>query len=92
MPVGNKSGVGFLTAGSYLVFKIMNSGFVPRVSCLIASNLSIIINSVALARVCFSSILPVSYNSPTLTSIHDYWKNHSFDYTDLCWQSNISAF
>ena len=22
--------------------------------------------------------------SPTLTSIHDYWKKHSFDYTDLC--------
>ena len=21
-----------------------------------------------------------------LTSIHDYWKNHSFDYMDLCWQ------
>ena len=20
-----------------------------------------------------------------LTSIHDYWKNHSFDYVDLCW-------
>ena len=20
---------------------------------------------------------------PTLTSIHDYWKNHSFDYTDF---------
>ena len=30
--------------------------------------------------------------SPTLTSIHDYWKNHSFDYMDLCWQSNVSAF
>ena len=29
---------------------------------------------------------------PTLTSIHDYWKNHSFDYLDLCWQSNVSAF
>ena len=29
---------------------------------------------------------------PTLTSIHDYWKNHSFDFTDLCWQSNVSAF
>ena len=28
--------------------------------------------------------------SPTLTSIHDYWKNHSFDWTDLCWQSNVS--
>ena len=22
--------------------------------------------------------------SPTLTSIHDYWKNHSLDQTDLC--------
>ena len=27
----------------------------------------------------------------TFTSIHDYWKNHSFDYTDLCWQSDVSA-
>ena len=30
--------------------------------------------------------------SPTLTSIHDYWKDHSFDKMDLCWQSNVSAF
>ena len=30
--------------------------------------------------------------SPTLTSIHDYWKNHSLDLMDLCWQSNVSAF
>ena len=22
---------------------------------------------------------------PTLTSIHDHWKNHSFDLIDLCW-------
>ena len=29
---------------------------------------------------------------PTLTSIHDYWKNHSFDYTDLCQQINVSSF
>ena len=29
---------------------------------------------------------------PTLTSIHDYWKKHSFDYMDLCQQSNVSAF
>ena len=25
----------------------------------------------------------------TLTSVHDYWKDHSFDYTDLCWQSDM---
>ena len=30
--------------------------------------------------------------SLTLKSIHDYWKNHSFGYTDLCRQSNVSAF
>ena len=31
-------------------------------------------------------------HSPTLTSIHDYWKNHSLDQTDLSRQSNVSAF
>ena len=29
---------------------------------------------------------------PTLTFIHDYWKNHSFDHMDFCWQSDVSAF
>ena len=38
----------------------------------------------------FKSIDSSPY-SPTLTSIHDYWKNHSIDQTDLCWQSNFSA-
>ena len=32
-----------------------------------------------------SSVLRLLYG-PTLMSIHDYWKNHSFDYVDLCWQ------
>ena len=31
-------------------------------------------------------------NHSALTSIHDYWKNHSFNYMDLCWQSEVSAF
>ena len=31
-------------------------------------------------------------HSPTLTSIHDHWKNHRLDGMDLCWQSNVSAF
>jgi len=38
-----------------------------------------------------SSVLSILY-SPTLTSIHDHWKNHSLDKTDFCWQSNVSAF
>ena len=29
---------------------------------------------------------------PTLTSIHDYWKSHSSDYTNLCRSTNVSAF
>ena len=37
-----------------------------------------------------SSVLNVLY-CPTLTSTHDYWKNHNFDYTDLHQQSNGSA-
>ena len=38
-----------------------------------------------------SSVLSLLY-SPTLTSIHDHWKNHSLDLTDLSQQSNVSAF
>ena len=30
--------------------------------------------------------------SPTLTSIPDHWKNHSFDHMDLCQQSDVSSF
>ena len=30
-----------------------------------------------------ASILAFSLYGPTLKSIHDYWKNHSFDYMDF---------
>ena len=29
-------------------------------------------------------------SSPTVTSIHDHWKNQSLNQMDLCWQSNVS--
>ena len=29
---------------------------------------------------------------PFLTFEHDYWKIYSFDYIDLCWQCDFSAF
>ena len=38
-----------------------------------------------------SSVLSLLHG-PSLTSTHDYQKNHSFDYTDLCQQSDISDF
>ena len=43
----------------------------------------------------FKSINSLAFSflySPTLTSIHDYWKNHIFDYTDLFWESNVFVF
>ena len=40
------------------------------------------INSLVLSLLC----------GPTLTSTHGYWKNHSFDYMDLCRQSDVAAF
>ena len=41
-----------------------------------------------------ASILRCSafFYGPTLTSIYNYWKNHSFYYMDLCQQSDVSAF
>ena len=38
-----------------------------------------------------SSVLSVVYG-PTLTSIHAYWENHSFDSPDLCQPSDVFAF
>ena len=38
-----------------------------------------------------SSQLSLLYH-PAFTSIIHYWKNHRFDYTSLCLQSNVSAF
>ena len=38
-----------------------------------------------------SSALSLLYGT-ALTYVHDYWKNHSYDYTNLCWQSDVSAF
>ena len=37
-----------------------------------------------------SSVLSLLYG-PVLTSVHDYWKKHSFDCTDICWQGDVST-
>ena len=43
------------------------------------------------SKVSIQKVLSLLYG-PTLISIHDSWKNHSFNHVDLCWQSDISAF
>ena len=39
-----------------------------------------------------SSLVLTLLFGPIFTSVLDYWENRSFDYTDLCQQSDISAF
>ena len=39
-----------------------------------------------------SSLALSLLHDPTLPSVHNYWKNHRFDQTDLCQQSDVSAF
>ena len=38
-----------------------------------------------------SSVLSLLYG-PSLTYVHDCWKNHSFDWTELFWQRDAFAF
>ena len=38
-----------------------------------------------------SSVLCLLYDS-ALTTVHNYWKDHSLDYADLCQQSGVFAF
>ena len=38
-----------------------------------------------------SSVLSLLYG-PAFISVYDYWKEYSFDYMDLCWHNDVSAF
>ena len=38
-----------------------------------------------------SLVLYLLYGPP-LKTVHDYWKDYSLDYIDLCWQSDVFAF
>ena len=58
---------------------------------LLFKELSRVFSNTTVQKYQFFLALSLLYGS-TLTCIHDYWKNHSFDYMDLCWQSDVSAF
>ena len=56
---------------------------------LLSKRLSRVFSNIKLQKHQFCSALILFYD-PTLTSVRDYWKNHNFDYMDLCQQSDIS--
>ena len=39
-----------------------------------------------------SSLVFCLLYSPSLTTVSEHWEDHSLDYTDLCWQGDVSFF
>ena len=54
-----------------------------------SKGLSRVVPSITVQRHQLFDVQPFLWS---LTFIYDSWKNHSFDYKYLCWQSNVSAF
>ena len=67
-------------------FPLGLTGWIP----LLSKGLSRVFSSTTVQKAQF--LVLSLLGGPTLTSIYDYWENHSFDYTDLCQQSDVSAF
>ena len=71
------------------IFRVVPLGLTGLIS-LQSKGLSSVFSSTIICKHEFFGAQP--FYGPTLTSIHDYWKIYSFHYTELCRQSNISAF
>ena len=80
-------------SASASVFPVNIQGWFPwGLTDLISSlskGLSRVFSSITIWKHQFFSTQP---SGPNLTSLHDYWKNHSFDHMDFCLQSDVTAF
>ena len=66
-------------------------GWFPLGLTLLSKGLWRVFSSTTVQKHEYFGAQPKDYG-PALTSIHGYCKNHSFDYLDLCHQSDVSAF
>ena len=85
--------IGASASASVLPVNIQDSfplGFTGLIS-LQSKGLSRVFSNTTVWKHKFIGVLSHLYG-PTLTSMYNYWKNHSFDYMDLCRQSDTSAF
>ena len=57
--------------------------------CLQSEGLSRVFSSTTVQSI--SSLVLSLLHGPALKTVHDYWKNHSFDHTELWWQCDVSA-
>ena len=90
-PSGSQS-IGASASASVLPMNIQDSfplGLIGLIS-LVSKGLSRVFSSTTIQKHQSSTLSLI--HGPTLTFVHDYWKNHSFDYTDLCQQSDVSTF
>ena len=84
--------IGVTVSGLVLPMNILGwfSLELPGLVSLLSMGLSIIFSSTTVQKHQFFG-LSLLYG-PTFKSIHDHWKNRSFDFTDSCWQSTVSTF
>ena len=57
---------------------------------LLSKGLSRVFSSTTVWKLQFFGAQP--FLCPTFTSVHNYWKNHHFDSSNLCQQSDVSSF
>ena len=80
--------IGVSASASVLPMNIQNwcpLGLTGLISLQFQGLSSVLSNITPQFKTISSSALSFLYN-PTFTSIHNHWKNHSLDWTDLCWQ------
>ena len=85
--------IGASTSASVLPMNIQDwfpSGLIDLIS-LLSRGLSGVFSNTTVGQHQFFSTQPSLWCN-SQTSIHDYWKNHCFDYMGLCWQSDVSCF
>ena len=80
--------IGASTSASFLPMNIQ--GWFPLgltgLSCFLFKGLSRVFFSTTIKKYQLFSL--TFLYGPALTSVNDYWKNHSFNYTDFCWQTD----
>ena len=94
-PFFASGGQGIGASASTSVLPIIIQGCFPlgltSLSSLLSKGLSRIFPRTTVWKHQFSSTQTFLWSSSHMCT-HVYWKNHRFDYTDLSWQSNVSAF
>ena len=87
------SGQSVGASASPSVLLVCIQGWLPlRLTCLISlqsKGLSRVFSSIKFESITFFGILPYLWSN---SHLHVSWKDHSFDYVDLCWQSDVFAF